>query len=82
MITKKQWNVVAKNNNVDYHIIISVSNLITVCFQNEDTLKKCVADYQMKLKKQEDKYQTLKKHAEEKIEQYVFSYIYIDEVFK
>ena len=39
--------------------------------QNEDTLKKCVADYQSKLKKQDERYQALKAHAEEKLEQYV-----------
>ena len=37
-------------------------------FQNEETLKKAVADYQQKLKKQEEKYQMLKKCAEEKLE--------------
>ncbi|XP_070540619.1 transforming acidic coiled-coil-containing protein 3-like isoform X6 [Ptychodera flava] len=36
--------------------------------KNEEILKKCVADYQAKLKKQEQRYQTLKSHAEEKIE--------------
>ncbi|XP_077992931.1 uncharacterized protein LOC144446953 isoform X3 [Glandiceps talaboti] len=36
--------------------------------KNEDILKKCVADYQAKLKKHEQRYQTLKSHAEEKIE--------------
>ncbi len=36
--------------------------------KNEEVLKKCVADYQAKLKKQEQRYQTLKTHAEEKIE--------------
>ena len=36
--------------------------------QNEEVLKKCVADYQAKLKQQEQRYQTLKQHAEEKLE--------------
>ncbi|XP_033119424.1 transforming acidic coiled-coil-containing protein 3-like isoform X2 [Anneissia japonica] len=36
--------------------------------KNEDILKKCVSDYQAKLKKQDHRYQTLKSHAEEKIE--------------
>ncbi|XP_022091716.1 transforming acidic coiled-coil-containing protein 3-like isoform X6 [Acanthaster planci] len=36
--------------------------------KNEEVLKKCVSDYQAKLKKQEQRYQTLKTHAEEKIE--------------
>jgi chromosome segregation ATPase len=36
--------------------------------QNEEILKKCVADYQAKLKKQEERYTALKKHAEEKLE--------------
>ena len=37
-------------------------------FQNEVTLKKCVADLQGKLKKQEQKNQAIKEKAEEKIE--------------
>ena len=32
-------------------------------------MKKCVTDYQQKLKKQEERYQALKAHAEEKLEQ-------------
>ncbi|XP_071947046.1 uncharacterized protein [Antedon mediterranea] len=36
--------------------------------KNEEILKKCVSDYQTKVKKQENRYQTLKSHAEEKIE--------------
>jgi chromosome segregation ATPase len=35
--------------------------------KNEDTLKKCMADYQSKLKKSEEKYLQLKKQAEEKL---------------
>lgn len=35
--------------------------------KNEDILKKCVEDHQAQLKKQEQKYQTLKGHAEDKI---------------
>lgn len=36
--------------------------------KNEETLKKYVTEYQGKVKKQEQRYQTLKSHAEEKIE--------------
>ncbi|XP_033632825.1 transforming acidic coiled-coil-containing protein 3-like isoform X6 [Asterias rubens] len=36
--------------------------------KNEEVLKKCVVDYQAKLKNKEQRYQTLKTHAEEKIE--------------
>ncbi|XP_071506552.1 uncharacterized protein [Diadema antillarum] len=36
--------------------------------KNEETLKKHVTEYQGKVKKQEQRYQTLKSHAEEKIE--------------
>ncbi len=39
-----------------------------LAFQNEQILKDCVTDYKTKLTKQEQKYQTLKAHAEEKIE--------------
>ena len=41
-------------------------------FQNEEILKKATTDYQEKLKKSEEKYRLLKKHAEEKIERFVF----------
>ena len=39
--------------------------------QNEEILKKATGDYQEKLKKSEEKYRLLKKHAEEKIERFV-----------
>ncbi|ELT97715.1 hypothetical protein CAPTEDRAFT_167820 [Capitella teleta] len=35
--------------------------------KNEETLKKCVSDYQTKLKKQEEKYQSLKHLAEDRL---------------
>ncbi|KAL4613231.1 transforming acidic coiled-coil-containing protein 3 [Arapaima gigas] len=35
--------------------------------KNEDTLKKCAQDYLSRIKKEEQRYQTLKAHAEEKI---------------
>jgi hypothetical protein len=37
-------------------------------FQNEEILKKATLDYQEKLRKSGEKYQMLKKHAEENIE--------------
>jgi len=40
--------------------------------QNEEILKKATSDYQEKLKRSEEKYRLLKKHAEEKIERFVF----------
>jgi hypothetical protein len=46
-------------------------SLTCVVWQNEDTLKKCMADYQSKLKKMEERYQVLKKQAEEKLMAYV-----------
>jgi len=42
----------------------------TVCAifgQNEETLKKCVSDYQGKMKKLEESYRALRKQAEEKL---------------
>jgi len=39
--------------------------------QNEDILKKCVVDYQSKLKKLEEKFQLLKTQAEEKLNELV-----------
>ena len=49
-----------------YHVLFSSR------FQNEEILKKATTDYQEKLKKSEEKYRLLKKHAEEKIERFVF----------
>lgn len=43
--------------------------------QNEEILKKATSDYQEKLKRSEEKYRLLKKHAEEKIERFVFVYV-------
>ena len=37
--------------------------------QNEETLKKCVEEYAVKLRKQDHKYELLKAHAEETLEQ-------------
>ncbi|XP_026576250.1 transforming acidic coiled-coil-containing protein 3 [Pseudonaja textilis] len=37
--------------------------------KNEETLKKCVEDYLERIKKEEQRYQTLKAHAEEKLDQ-------------
>ncbi|XP_034272015.1 transforming acidic coiled-coil-containing protein 3 isoform X2 [Pantherophis guttatus] len=37
--------------------------------KNEDTLKKCVEDYLERIKKEEQRYQALKAHAEEKLDQ-------------
>lgn len=37
--------------------------------QNEETLKACAQDYLARIKKEEQRYQTLKAHAEEKISQ-------------
>ncbi|KAG8137731.1 hypothetical protein E2320_004940, partial [Naja naja] len=36
--------------------------------KNEETLKKCVEDYLERIKKEEQRYQTLKAHAEEKLD--------------
>ncbi|XP_029142466.1 transforming acidic coiled-coil-containing protein 3 [Protobothrops mucrosquamatus] len=37
--------------------------------KNEETLKKCVQDYLERIKKEEQRYQALKAHAEEKLDQ-------------
>ncbi|XP_032082942.1 transforming acidic coiled-coil-containing protein 3-like [Thamnophis elegans] len=37
--------------------------------KNEETLKKCVVDYLERIKKEEQRYQALKAHAEEKLDQ-------------
>lgn len=40
-------------------------------FQNEEVLKKCAQDYLTRIKQEEQRYQTLKLHAEEKLTKYV-----------
>lgn len=42
-------------------------SVVEAAKKNEDILKKCVADYQSKLKAMEDKFQVLKKQAEDKL---------------
>lgn len=44
-----------------------------VDLQNEETLKNRVAGDQMKLKKQDERYNALKRHAEEKLTLLVFT---------
>jgi len=39
-----------------------------LCLQNEEVLKKCVQDYQGKLKKAEEKMLSVKQQAEEKLD--------------
>lgn len=38
--------------------------------QNEEVLKKCAQDYLARVKQEEQRYQTLKMHAEEKLDKY------------
>lgn len=39
--------------------------------QNEEVLKKCAQEYLARVKQEEQRYQTLKLHAEEKLDKYV-----------
>lgn len=43
-----------------------------MCFleQNEEVLKKCAQEYLARVKQEEQRYQTLKLHAEEKLDKY------------
>lgn len=41
--------------------------ILNITVQNEDVLKKCAQDYLMRIKQEEQRYQTLKVHAEEKL---------------
>lgn len=41
---------------------------LNVSLQNEEVLKKCAQDYLMRIKQEEQRYQTLKVHAEEKLD--------------
>lgn len=40
----------------------------TFYFQNEEALKKCAQDYLTRVKQEEQRYQALKVHAEEKLD--------------
>jgi len=42
--------------------------LLLLSLQNEEVLKKCAQDYLLRIKQEEQRYQTLKMHAEEKLE--------------
>lgn len=46
-------------------------SLLLVSLQNEEVLKKCAQDYLMRIKQEEQRYQTLKVHAEEKLDKWV-----------
>lgn len=39
-----------------------------ISFQNEEVLKKCAQEYLSRVKKEEQRYQALKIHAEEKLD--------------
>lgn len=46
---------------------LSVSFVVLSC-QNEEVLKKCAQEYLSRVKKEEQRYQALKVHAEEKLD--------------
>lgn len=46
-------------------------SLLCSPLQNEEVLKKCAQDYLARIKQEEQRYQTLKLHAEEKLAKYV-----------
>ena len=47
-----------------------IGNMFPVALlQNEETLKACARDYLERIRKEEQRYKTLKTHAEEKIGQ-------------
>lgn len=45
-------------------------------FQNEEVLKKCAQEYLSRVRKEEQRYQALKIHAEEKLDKWVCTYSY------
>ena len=49
--------------------ILMVNSSLCPFSQNEEVLKSCAQDYLTRIKKEEQRYQTLKTHAEEKIGQ-------------
>lgn len=51
------------------HLQIARSlDMFYIYLQNEEVLKKCAQDYLMRIKQEEQRYQTLKVHAEEKLD--------------
>lgn len=51
--------------------LLSISSVATICpvpCQNEEVLKKCAQEYLSRVKKEEQRYQALKVHAEEKLD--------------
>lgn len=48
-----------------------MTRLLCLLVQNEEVLKKCAQDYLARIKQEEQRYQTLKLHAEEKLTKYV-----------
>lgn len=46
----------------------SVFLLVVLSYQNEEVLKKCAQEYLSRVKKEEQRYQALKVHAEEKLD--------------
>lgn len=59
------WRQTWGKKNTNY-----LSNVFFLWPQNEETLKACAQDYLARIKKEEQRYQTLKVHAEEKIKQW------------
>lgn len=47
--------------------------------QNEEVLKKCAQEYLARVKQEEQRYQTLKVHAEEKLDKYVVVVVVVAE---
>lgn len=46
----------------------SIFLLVALPYQNEEVLKKCAQEYLSRVKKEEQRYQALKVHAEEKLD--------------
>lgn len=54
-------------NSAQYCVILPFAALPA---QNEEVLKKCAQEYLARVKQEEQRYQTLKVHAEEKLDRY------------
>lgn len=61
------------------HIKFSSWQLINIfhSVQNEEVLKKCAQEYLSRVRKEEQRYQALKIHAEEKLDKWVYIYTLI-----
>ncbi|XP_074402642.1 transforming acidic coiled-coil-containing protein 3-like isoform X1 [Zonotrichia albicollis] len=62
-------NSMEKSSSEVFKRLEKQKEVIKGCHKNEEVLKKCAEDFLSRIKKQEQRYQALKAHAEEKLQQ-------------